>query len=133
MDTKLIDRYIEMNHKKKALEEELEDHKKEMSQVENFILELMLEEGIQNLRTDKGMAYVNKTFAATLKNDVEPLEAIHEVFEEHGLGHMVKTSINANTLRAYVKEKIESEEGLPEEIEKRIKITEVQHLRVRRK
>ena len=89
-------------------------------------------EGVQNLRTNKGMAYILSTYTASLRTDEEPAEAIHEVFAENGLGHMVKSSVHPQTLRAYVKEQLEAENDIPEEVLRRLDINVIHHLRVHR-
>ena len=82
--------------------------------------------GIQNIKTAAGQTvYLNREIFAKLVGDHKKALT---AFRRAGLGDFVKESVNAQTLRAYVRE---MDEVLPKGLQPYIDITEIYRMRMR--
>ena len=113
----------------RELEAQLKTHKEELAKREERLLEKFSRDGIQNMKTATGQTvYLNREVFARLVGDTENA---HTAIRQAGLGDFIKATVNAQTLRAYVREKEESEEEIPQGLQPYIDVTEVYRLRVR--
>ena len=113
----------------RELEAQLKAHKEELAKREERLLENFSRNGIQNMKTATGQTvYLNREVFARLVGDTEQA---HTALRRAGLGDFIKATVNAQTLRAYVREKEESEEEIPKGLQPYIDVAEVYRLRVR--
>ncbi len=132
MSIERVDEYILLAKRKQELEAELREVKGKLEKTETRLTDYFAEKGLKNLRTENGMAYLSREiFAGLTPEEDGGHEAAHAALRQHGLGYMVKDGVNANTLRAYVREREEAGEELPRDLLPHIRITEVFRVRVR--
>ena len=111
------------------LEAEVKRRKDELRRLEEQILDAFAHDGIQNMKTAFGQTvYLNREVFARLVGDTKKA---HTALRRAGLGDLIKPTVNAQTLRAYVREKEESGEELPKGLRPYIDIAEIYRLRVR--
>ncbi len=78
------------------------------------------------------MAYLSReVFASLAPEENGGHEEAHAALRRNGLGYMVKDGVNANTLRAYVREREGLGEEIPRDLRPSIRVTEVFRVRVR--
>jgi hypothetical protein len=118
--------YAALTAARRKLESEVNAIKRDLADREAKLVEAFGEAGIQNIKTASGQTvYLNREIFARLAGDQE--EA-HAAFRQAGLGDLIKEVINAQTLRAYVRE---MDEALPEGLQPYIDVTEVYRMRMR--
>jgi hypothetical protein len=118
--------YAALTAARRKLEFEVNAIKRDLADREAKLVEAFGEAGIQNIKTASGQTvYLNREIFARLAGDQE--EA-HAAFRQAGLGDLIKEVINAQTLRAYVRE---MDEALPEGLQPYIDVTEVYRMRMR--
>ena len=122
----LVGEYARLTEERRKLEAEVKRLATDLAGREEMLVEEFAKAGIQNIKTAAGQTvYLNREIFAKLVGDhVEALDA----FRTAGLGDFVKETVNAQTLRAYVRE---MDEELPEGLQPYIDITEVFRMRMR--
>ena len=119
--------YAALTAARRKLEFEVNAIKRDLADREAKLVEAFGEAGIQNIKTASGQTvYLNREIFARLAGDQE--EA-HAAFRQAGLGDLIKEVINAQTLRAYVREM--DYHSLPEGLRPYIDVTEVYRMRMR--
>ena len=122
----MVAEYAALTAERRKLEVEVNAIKRDLEDREAKLVEAFGEAGIQNIKTASGQTvYLNREIFARLAGDQE--EA-HAAFRQAGLGDLIKEVINAQTLRAYVRE---MDEALPEGLRPYIDVTEVYRMRMR--
>ena len=122
----LVSEYAALTEERRKLEAEVKRMAADLAAREEVLLEEYAQYGIQNIKTTAGQTvYLNREIFAKLVGDHE--EAL-DAFRTAGLGDFVKETVNAQTLRAYVRE---MDEELPEGLQPYIDITEVFRMRMR--
>ena len=122
----LVTEYAELTEKRRNLEAEVKRLATDLAAREEMLVEAFAKAGIQNIKTKTGqVVYLNREVFAKLVGDHKKALT---AFRRAGLGDFVKESVNANTLRAYVRE---MDEVLPEGLQPYIDITEVFRMRMR--
>ena len=122
----LVTEYADLTEQRRKLEAEVKRLATDLAAREEVLVEEFAKAGIQNIKTQTGQTvYLNREIFAKLVGDHE--EAL-DAFRQAGLGDFVKESVNAQTLRAYVRE---MDEVLPEGLQPYIDITEVYRMRMR--
>ena len=118
--------YAALTAERRKLESEVNAIKRDLADREAKLVEAFGEAGIQNIKTASGQTvYLNREIFARLAGDQE--EA-HAAFRQAGLGDLIKEVINAQPLRAYVREMAEA---LPEGLRPYIDVTEVYRMLMR--
>ena len=122
----LVGEYARLTEQRRKLEAEVKRLATDLAAREEVLVEEFAKAGIQNIKTTAGQTlYLNREVFAKLVGDHD--EAL-DAFRTAGLGDFVKESVNAQTLRAYVRE---MDEELPEGLQPYIDITEVFRMRMR--
>ena len=98
---------LEKEHKAK-----MEDAKKLKESWEEALLAKMLEEEVQNIRTADGMFYSREDVFANYDHARE--SEVFDWLHENGSETLIKETINARTLTAWVKEQQEQGTDLPD-------------------
>jgi len=122
----MVAEYAALTAERRKLEVEVNAIKRDLEDREAKLVEAFGEAGIQNIKTASGQTvYLNREIFARLAGDQE--EA-HAAFRQAGLGDFIKEVVNAQTLRAYVRE---MDEVLPEGLQPYIDVTEIYRMRMR--
>ena len=122
----LVTEYAELTEKRRKLEAEVKRLAHDLATREEVLVEEFAQAGIQNIKTATGQTvYLNREIFAKLVGDHKKALT---AFRRAGLGDFVKESVNANTLRAYVRE---MDEVLPKGLQPYIDVTEVFRMRMR--
>lgn len=130
LDTGEVQRYVELTARKRELQAELASVQATLDELEPRICEMMLENGVQHLRTlDHTVFLSNEIWAAPIDGDYDSLcRALSQI----GQDSMVQTRVNLQTLSAWVREFRKAGEDIPKEVEPYIKISETTRVRVRK-
>lgn len=125
--------YADLTRRKRELERQLNFVKEDLTRRETVLAEKLAEAGLQQLKTDDGtVIYRNEALFASLVKDKDGENAgAVTALRGHGLGWLVKETVNANTLRSWVKEQEQNGEGLPAELRPWLKVTRQQRVGVR--
>lgn len=132
-----LDSFENLTMEKRELEQQLAAVKKDLANVEEGLLQELQEKGIQNIKTNRGnTVYLNREIFASIIGD--KAKAVR-VFRWRGLKDLVKTEVNSQTLRAYVRELCENEgastlypqDAIPQGLQPYINATEIYRLRMR--
>ena len=130
--TKEIDDYIKKNIEKRNLEAKLREIKEQLDQDEQRLADYFAENGLQNIKTKTGTAYLSRElFANLVKGEDGSHKKAHTAFKRAGLKHLVKDQINSSSLRAYIRELDENGVSIPKGLIPHINIAEVFRIRVR--
>ncbi len=149
MDTQNFKTYAKLEQKKRELEQELEDVKGRLKELEPEIMEAMLNEGIRkytvSVPTENGdtvdrTLYVHRQLWAGYQRDESGngKHRLTEALEQEGLDQLVQKGFNTQKLSAWVREFDEGGESpediaakLPEGLQDKIKINEVTQIKTR--
>lgn len=112
----------ELKERKKQLDAELKDLNQKIAETEEELSARMIEEEIQNFN------HAGKTFYIQTKLYASPVaERKHELFawlKANGFGDMVTESVNHNTLCAFIREQLEENNELPEDLAELVHVYE---------
>lgn len=101
---KLIDRYIQLRDRKRALEathkEQLAPYTKLMNEVEGLMLDYMQKAGVDSVSTDGGTAYQSTRRSASIKDG----KAFRDFVVAQGAFSLVDWRANANAVFEYIAE-----------------------------
>jgi hypothetical protein len=132
----IYEKYAKLYKRKKDLTAEIDEVKDKMSKIEEKILEKFGEEGSTSVRLGSGETlWLDHKIWASAGGDTDGLVS---ALKKARLGDMVKETVNRNTLSAYVREQAPSKFASPEEItkalprglQKAVKVTETNNVRV---
>ena len=125
--------YADLTQRKRDLERQLAFVKEELTRRESLLAEDLDQAGLQQLKTRAGaVLYRHEALFASLAKDPSgETDPALEALRQQGLGWMVKATVNANTLRSWVKEQEQTPEGLPAELRPHIKISRLPRVGVR--
>ena len=126
----MSDKLARLKEVKEMMERDLKDVKATIEQVESELVEVMVNEEISSFkRNDKTFYLVTKKHASIRADQKD--EAIEWFKESPEYCDLVKETINAQTLAAWVRERDE-DGGVPEELEPMLNIFEKTTISVRR-
>ena len=122
----LVAEYAQKTEQRRKLDSESKRLATEIAALDEKLVEQFAQAGIQNIKTAAGQTvYLNReVFAKLIGDHKKALTA----FRRAGLADFVKETVNANTLRAYVRE---MDEVLPKGLQPYVDITEVYRMRMR--
>ena len=122
----LVRDYADLTEERRKLEGEVNHIKTTLANLEERLAQEFAQAGIQNIKTASGQTvYLNREIFAKLVGD--PKKA-RTALRRAGLGDFIKEGVNANTLRAYVRE---MDEVIPRGLQPYIDVTEVYKMRMR--
>ena len=122
--------YIEQHRRRLELERELDETKAKLTSLEEEVLEQFTDLGVRSLNTKDGehTVYLQKrTFASLIPDKARA----HSVMTSHGLGYMIKPSVNASTLASWVLEQEKENIPIPEEVQGVLNVTHKHFVRVK--
>jgi len=122
----LVAEFADLTEQRRKLEVEVKKLATDLAAREERLVEEFGQAGIQNIKTKTGQTiYLNREIFAKLTGDQKKA---YTAFRRAGLGDFVKETVNANTLRAWVRE---MDEVLPKGLQPYIDVTEVFRMRMR--
>lgn len=125
----LSDKYKELREAKKRLDAQVKDLNQEIEQVEYALSQLMTDEELQKFDRDGTLFYLStRAYASPAAGRKDDL---HAWLKENGYGDLVKESVHANTLSAFIKELLEEGE-LPEDLAGVVNVYEKTTVNMRR-
>jgi hypothetical protein len=126
--SELATRYVDLALLYRDEQERMKKLKEELDAVEADVAATFAAEGIQNIRTSRGMAYLRRDLWASLTG--QPTALCGTAFS-----WLVEPRVNAQSLSAAVRELPRDEADmpiLPQEVKDAIKVSEVYRVGVRR-
>jgi response regulator RpfG family c-di-GMP phosphodiesterase len=122
----LVAEYAQKTEQRRKIDAESKRLATDIAALDEKLVEAFAQAGIQNIKTKTGQTvYLNReVFAKLIGDHKKALTA----FRRAGLADFVKETVNANTLRAYVRE---MDEVLPKGLQPYVDITEVFRMRMR--
>lgn len=127
----VADDLVRYRNQKKEIEEALKEINALITETEEQLVNLMIEEEMQNFtRNGKQFILTNRTYA-NAKAGMMP--AVCEWMKDNGLADMVKESVHPQTLQAWVKETIDETGALPEELNELVNVYEKSGISIRMK
>ena len=122
----LVAEYAQKTEQRRKLDAESKRLATEIAALDEKLVEQFAQAGIQNIKTAAGQTvYLNREVFAKLVGDHKKALT---AFRRAGLADFVKETVNAQTLRAYVRE---MDEVLPKGLQPYVDITEVYRMRMR--
>jgi len=114
-DIAKIRRYKQLREMQSRGEAETKAFKEEADKIEVDLIEMFAESGVQNFNVDGKTVYLNRTVFAQRLPGVTS-EEVQQALIDSDAAELVKPSVNAQTLNAYVRELTEDDDapGLPE-------------------
>lgn len=115
LDIAKVRRYRELRAAQSASEAEGKAMKEEADKLEAELVEMFAEAGLQNLNVDGKTIYLHRSTYAQWQAGLEQDDKL-ELLRRAGAGDLIKDTVNAQTLNAYVRELVDVDDapGLPE-------------------
>ena len=115
--TELVHNYIKLTKEKRQTETFLNAIKKNLAAMQEQVIDYFINEGIQNLATKEGTAYLSQDIHASLvADDNGEYDGAHQALTDANLGYLVKAGVNTKSLTAYIRQQQKNEEPIPENI-----------------
>ena len=132
-ETGLLNRFVAAKQEKKHLEEQLKEINAECAFLEEQILDRFASEGITQQKTVGGQTvYVRNAVYASLRDDPDGTKTrAHQALRAHGLGYLIRDTVNGQSLSAWAKETINEFEEIPNALKEYVKVTEKPQLNVK--
>lgn len=127
----LLSDFVELEKKRRDLEAELDDCKKQIAKLQEPLTEHFAASNMQNCKAGGLTVFLKTTKYVNKRSDVETAE-ICAVLESLGLGYMVSEGYSASSLKSRVNEYLENDEPVPDPLASLLKIGEVTKLATRR-
>ncbi len=122
----LVAEYAQKTEQRRKIDAESKRLATDIAALDEKLVEAFAQAGIQNIKTAAGQTvYLNREVFAKLVGDHKKALT---AFRRAGLADFVKETVNAQTLRAYVRE---MDEVLPKGLQPYVDITEVFRMRMR--
>lgn len=124
MDFDAMRTYRALVERKRELEADLREVKREIGELETTVLDMMAKEGVQNVKIDGKVLYLQRKIFVGMAEGYTR-EQVIESLRKAGLGDFVQENYNTNQLSAHFREM--DEVVLPEGL----KVTEQFNVRMR--
>ena len=130
MNNDLMERYVTLSTERKRLEVLVDGVKRQLTAMEDAVLEGLVEAGLQSVKTTTGSTiYLHRQlWAGPVDGDYE---RACEALNVAGLGDLVQTRFNTSTLSAWCRERDKAGEPLPPSFDGAIHVAEKSSVRVR--
>lgn len=124
-------KFVELEKRKRDLEDELEHVKQEASYVSEQLLEEWAMRGQQNANVDGFTVYIARDFVCGKRPEIETSQ-VCAMLEQVGLGNLVAPAYNAQSLKAWIKSKLDAGDELPHEIDFAVNYQTINRLKARK-
>ncbi|MBS3970524.1 MAG: hypothetical protein KGZ94_10490 [Clostridia bacterium] len=118
----LADRLKQLKNRKKTLEGELKSNNAEMEAVGDELSQAMLDEEMANFVRGGQMFYLTTKLYANA--DKERKQELFQWLKKNDYGDMVQETVNANTLAAFVRELLNENDRLPDDLQQLVSVHE---------
>jgi len=125
-------RFVEIERRRREIEEEDKRLAKEAAALQDQLLNDWADRGQQSATVAGFTIYIAHEFYCSKHGDV-PMPVVCEILAASGLGGMVAPAYNAQSLKAWIKERVTAGEEIPEELKAAMSYGEVPRLRTRLK
>lgn len=141
MDIGKMNTYVVASRRVKELEVELKEAKGERDGMQEEIVEHMIQAGVQHIKVGGFTIYLHTQLWASAPDVADPItgkvyskdfDTAVEALEAHGYGEFIETKFSTARVSALIRELDRSEEGIPLELARNLKITEKVQPRVRK-
>lgn len=130
MDTAAIKQFITLTEQKRALEQQLRETTNALAPLQHALREAFSEEGYQHVRLDGYTLYLHHQWW------VRPREGDYEsacrLLRRARLGKFVGPRFDTNQMSAWVRERLNSGERLPQYVERALEVREEISVRARK-
>ena len=110
----IVHEYIKLTKQKRSLETQLNAVKNSLTNIESMVIDYFTTEGIQNLKTTDGTAYLSMSVHASLLADENgEFEGAFAALKEANLDYLIKQGVNSQSLSGYVRQQRKMEEPIP--------------------
>ena len=99
-----IKRWNELKDRKATLEDELDEVKAQLAELDSQIQESFIEEGVQNIKVDGHTVFLYRQIWAKKADPEMSTQEICDALGAAGLGDFVKEGYNTQTLSAWLRE-----------------------------
>lgn len=132
MDAAKMHRMIELRRRRDELKLLLDEVTREEAALSETLVDQFADAGVQNVKTPQGTLYLHRSVSASLAvpEGMTP-EQVFMTLQAHGLGWLVKETVNPQTLSAWVRERDKAGEPLPEGLAEIVRPFEKYTVRVR--
>jgi len=111
LDIRILKKFARLEKKRDALKNALNKTEAELSPLNEFVTDHLIDCGISNISIDGRNLFIrHDIYAKLLTNKDDATKALKKA----GLKEYIDEGFNTNSLSAYVREKIKSKEDLPE-------------------
>ena len=121
MDTILAKEFVELDTLIKDLDRSVKEAKKKREDLGKKIMDEMIDEGVNKITLNGKTLYIKRTVWAKYPSREDAIQALKEA----GLNEYVKENFNNMQLSAFLREKVEAEEPLPDAFVGKIEPNEV--------
>ncbi len=135
-----LDRFRELTQKYEALSAEKdrskavdEERSKQMKSMETEILDLLVQTGLQNMKSETGRVFFRKREQYVgMAPDINKAEFVSVLANDPDFADLVQPAYNVMSLRARYREVLENEREVSDQVMKMLKVTDVVKLGVRK-
>ena len=121
----IVHHYIHMMKQKRELETRVNALKKNLSTLQDKVVDYFITEDIQHVATKDGTAYLAvDVFASLIADPDGEYDSAYKALAEANLDYLIKRGVNSQSLAAYVRQQRDVDEPIPPEVVPFIKITE---------
>lgn len=128
MDAEIMRRYRTLMEEKRVHNENLENVKRELAELEPIVLEMMSQDGLQHVRIDNKTLYIHRQLWAGMEEGYSK-EQVAQSLVNAGLGDYVVPSFNTSQVSAYFREQARENDNL--KLPEGLKLTEKFTVRMR--
>jgi hypothetical protein len=128
LNTSALARFVELTTRKRELEEQVKDVSRQISEIEELLLEDFSSSGVSSVRTDGGTVSIRRELWASCKDG--DYGRACAALEAAGLGEFVQPRFNSMTLSGYFRELDRNGDPIPAALEGAIDLTERFSLRL---
>lgn len=126
-----LSKFMELEARRRALEEELDAVKAELNILQDQVLDDWADRGWQNAKINGVTVYVAHEFFCSKRAGVDT-QIICDTLRQHGLGNIVAEAYSAQSLKSWVKERLDNGDPIPEPLKSLLNYDSIPRLRTRR-
>lgn len=129
----LTQKYEALSAEKERSEAVDEERSKQMESMETQILDLLVETGLQNIKSESGRVFFRKREQYVgMAPGIDKTEFVSVLANDPEFSDLVQPAYNVMSLRARYREVLENEREVSDQVMKMLKVTDVVKLGVRK-
>lgn len=126
MDTVVFKTFLELEERKRKLNEDLKSVNEQITAINDVIINAMANAGMDKVTFNGRTVYIHTRIAAKKLADDG---ALCDALKDTGLGDFVKIGANTKTLSSYLAELVKNGEPIPEKLQPVLSYHEIQSVR----